>query len=300
MTLKFSTPLWTALVTPFNTNNEIDFSSLEVLLQRQEKAKNGVVLIGSTGEGLALTTQEKKKIVSFATSLNLNIPLMVGVGGFQLEEQLHWLEFCETQKIHAYLLLTPLYAKPGIEGQFHWFKSLMDHVKKPCMLYNVPSRSAIKLHHETLQKLSHHPNLWAVKEASGSLEEFAKYRLDAPHIEIFSGDDGLTPFFASLGAKGLVSVASNAWPLATHRFVECSLKGEHQGLFPLWNEVSSALFASSNPVPVKHLLHEQKLIPTDLLRAPLSSKDLVSRNDLMNVDKKVRSWLKEKFGEEEC
>lgn len=285
------TALYTAIVTPFRFNGEIAFAEMEKLLLDQERAGNGIVVLGSTGEGLALTEEERKKIVSFTSDLRLQVPVLVGVSGFQLPQTLEFLRFCEGQEgIDGYLMPVPLYAKPGSQGQQEWFMSMLQAVKRPCMIYNVPSRAGVKLAPEALKAISAHPNAWAVKEASGSLTEFSAYRAAAPAMAFFSGDDALLPEFVKLGAVGLVSVASNAWPEATQRYVQLCLGGKAAATQPLWQEASDSLFVASNPVPVKALLKLQGRIDLVRVRAPLSERDLVSTSQLEDMDQKINQW----------
>ena len=105
--------LWTALVTPFESHGIIDFESLDSLIRRQQAAGNGVLLLGSTGEGLALDTEEKKQVVIYAAGMDVKVPIMVGVGGYKLEKQLKFIEECDLCPVDAYLLVAPLYSKPG-------------------------------------------------------------------------------------------------------------------------------------------------------------------------------------------
>ncbi|HBQ58316.1 MAG TPA: 4-hydroxy-tetrahydrodipicolinate synthase, partial [Balneolaceae bacterium] len=162
---------------------------------------------------------------------------------------IHWLNEVEPD---ALLLVTPLYAKPGAEGQFEWFSELMAETELPCMLYNVPSRTGVKMHPSVPARLSQEfDNLMGVKEASGSVEEFKAFRQEAPDVKFYSGDDGMTPAFTKEGGVGLVSVAANAWPKATHKYVDLCRAGETEGLFPLWKNATDALFKAPNPVPVK-------------------------------------------------
>ena len=164
--------LWTAVVTPLNEKHQVDYETLTHIIKDQCEANNGLLILGSTGEALNITLDEKKKIVEHVIKLNPSSPVMVGVGGHQLQETMEWVNYLETQKIQAYLMVTPLYAKPGPIGQFQWFKSLMDVATKPVMLYNVPGRTAVALASEAVAQLSHHKNFWAIKEASGSVEKF--------------------------------------------------------------------------------------------------------------------------------
>lgn len=285
--------LWTALVTPMKDNGELDLDDLASLIHKQDEAGNGVLLLGSTGEGLALDLEDKKKVVKTASSLNIEVPLMAGLGGFNLREQLEWIEYCHEYKIDSFLLVTPLYAKPDLKGQTAWFKALLDAADKPCMVYNVPSRTGVKLHPEVLSELSGHPNLFGLKEASGSIDDYQEFRKAAPAFNIFSGEDALTPFMAMAGCSGLVSVASNVWPNETHRYVELCLEGKGPELLPLWQECTGALFIKSNPIPAKVLLKEKGWIKTSALRPPLTDEEITDELDLLKqADQRITDWYK--------
>ena len=284
-------PLWTALVTPFLENNQIDFVSLQQIAKAQAQAGNGLLLLGSTGEGLALTSDEQLSIVEFVCNLQLNTPLMVAVGGYNLAEQLNWVQRCNALNIDSYLLATPLYAKPGVVGQTQWFKALLDAANFPCMLYNVPSRSGIEIPIATVQNLQDHPNCWAMKEASGDLNKFLNYRQYCQNIELYSGEDAMLPYLVPAGAKGLVSVCANAWPVATKTYVELCLAGQTQAMFPLWNNAVDALFCVANPIPVKVLMQQQKAIGTAVLRPPLTHLELTDSTELLAFDEQINHWL---------
>ncbi|MDO6506118.1 4-hydroxy-tetrahydrodipicolinate synthase [Colwellia sp. 4_MG-2023] len=283
--------LWTALVTPFLENNQIDFTSLERIAIAQAEAGNGILLLGSTGEGLALTRDEQMSIVEFVCSLQLNTPLMVAVGGSNLAEQINWVDYCNQLPIDSFLLGTPLYAKPGVVGQTQWFKALLDAANFPCMLYNVPSRSGVEIPVETLQNLQNHPNCWAMKEASGDLHKFLNYREQCPGVALYSGEDAMMPYLVPAGAKGLVSVCANAWPQATQTYVQLCLVGQTNTMFPLWNRAVAALFCVANPIPVKMLMQQQQNIKTPILRAPLTHLELTDNTELLAFDEKINQWL---------
>jgi 4-hydroxy-tetrahydrodipicolinate synthase len=287
------TQLYTALVTPMKENGDIHLDDLASLIHRQDDAGNGVLVLGSTGEGLALSLEEKKQVVKTASSLNIDIPIMVGVGGFNLRSQIEWIEYCHEFEIDAFLLVTPLYAKPGPQGQIRWFNALLDAADKPCMLYNVPSRTGTKMSPLILKELAGHPNFKAVKEASGSIDDYQSYRKTAKEIAFYSGDDGLLPFFAMAGCDGLVSVASNVWPKATHQYVDWGLDGRGPELLPLWQECTDALFSGPNPVPAKVLLHEKGWIENSTLHPPLTEEDVEDISVLKNADNMIQQWYKE-------
>ena len=272
-----------------NDDSSIDFISFEKLLREQEAAGNALTVLGSTGEALNINADERREILQFVSSLKLKVPIMVGVGGFNLAEQLSWIKRLNEFEFEAYLLVVPLYAKPGIYGQYGWFKALLDAAAKPCMLYNVPGRTAKILEYETVEMLKNHRNFWAIKEASGSEEEFAKYAAAAPQARMMSGDDPMLPAFSKLGAKGVVSVAANIWPTATNKYTSQCVDGvfiDHE----LWDAATKALFTASNPIPVKTLLHKLGRIASPQLRLPLSAKDMPSLDTLMELNDKIIKW----------
>lgn len=285
-------PLWTALVTPFNPDMSVDYTSLENLIKEQVSANNGLLVLGSTAEALNISLEDKKRIVEFVIKLGPKAPLMIGVGGHELEQTKEWVNWLETQKIDAYLMVTPLYAKPSHEGQYHWFKTLMDLSSKPVMLYNVPGRTGTSLSLKAVQRLETHRNYWAIKEASGNVEQFKKYLEASSNKPVFCGDDGLFPEFAANGSCGLVSVASNVWPKETHAYVlQCLDKSfdAHE----LWQKASASLFISSNPIPAKRLLWEEKRIANKTMMPPLHEADLDDASVLIESSQKVRKWFKE-------
>lgn len=282
--------LWTALVTPFDQHRDVDYNTLTKLVRDQEAAHNGILLLGSTGEGLALTQKEQQAIVEHVCQLKPAVPLMVAVGGSNLKQQIEWVNYCNTLPIHSFLLGSPLYAKPGTIGQTHWFESLLNASAHPCMLYNVPGRSAVSIPVATIQNLQNNKNLWALKEASGSIAQFEAYRQAAPNLAIFSGDDALMPYFAQAGAKGLVSVAANAWPEQTHEFVKRSLSGQHPNLFAQWSNAINSLFAVANPIPVKVLMHLQGRLSSPQLRPPLTHLELTQTDCITTANNTILSW----------
>ncbi len=282
--------LWTALVTPFDQHGDVDYNTLTKLVSDQEAAHNGILLLGSTGEGLALTLKEQQAIVEHVCQLKPAVPLMVAVGGSNLKQQIEWVNYCNTLPIHSFLLGSPLYAKPGAIGQAHWFESLLNASAHPCMLYNVPGRSAVSIPVATIQNLQNNKNLWALKEASGSIAQFEAYRQAAPNLAIFSGDDALMPYFAQAGAKGLVSVAANAWPAQTHEFVKRSLSGQHPNLFAQWSSAINSLFAVANPIPVKVLMHLQGRLSSPQLRPPLTHLELTQTDCITTANNTILSW----------
>lgn len=284
-------PLWTAVITPMNSDGTVDYESLGKVLDQQVEANNGILILGSTGEALNLDLYERQKILDYLKEKKPNAPITCGVGGSNLEEQIKWIEHLETLPIDAYLLVVPLYAKPGDEGQYQWFKALMDKSSRPCMLYNVPSRTGKPMSFSAVEKLNSHKNFWAIKEASGSVDEFKKYvEAAGANGRVYSGDDGLLPAFAPHGCKGLVSVAANSWPKETNKYVRDTLSGELTEA-KMWEDCSNALFVASNPIPVKWLMAKKGDIKGDTLRAPLTIDDMCNTDEVQEADKKITEWF---------
>ena len=288
-------PLWTAIVTPMNEDSSVDYPTFEKILREQEAAKVAVVILGSTGEALNLNKDECKKVLEFGLNLNLKVPVMTGIGGFNQKDTLEYVTYLNSlSALDAYLVVTPLYAKPGEHGQTEWFKAILDKASRPCMLYNVPSRTGVKMNFNAVKNLANHKNFWAIKEASGSVEDFKQYVSCAPKARIYSGDDGMVPDFKPNGCVGLVSVASNAWPVETRAYVVKTLEGKlSTAEADLWKKACDTLFIAANPVPVKNLMHAQGKIKTNVLRSPLNHKDLADNTLVLDADKKIKSWFKE-------
>jgi 4-hydroxy-tetrahydrodipicolinate synthase len=280
-----SKTVWTALVTPFLPTGEIDFDSFKALLQEQEKAGCGLLVLGSTGEALAQNGQDKKEVIDFVVAQSLSVPIMVGVGGFDLPEQLAWVRYCN-DKVDTFLLAMPMYAKPGVKGQIAWFKALLDAAHKPCMLYNIPSRAGMDMSPEVLSAVSGHKNLWALKEASGSTEHFKAFTQANPNVAMFSGEDAMMEVLAPLGAQGLVSVAANVWPEVTLSYVAKCLQHQSADYF-VWKKAIQSLFSASNPIPAKALLAHHNRITHNTVRPPLAAEDLPSLDALLHAEKQL-------------
>ncbi len=287
--------LWTAVVTPLLDNGAVDFESLTKVVNEQIEAQNGLLILGSTGEALNLSLPIRKTIIEHVVKMKPAMPIMVGIGGNLLEEQKEWMTYLSTLPVHSYLLVTPHYAKPGAKGQHDWFKALMDHSTRPCMLYNVPGRTGIAMATEAVTRLNTHKNFWAIKEASGSVEKFKEYLAAAGGKQVFCGDDALMPDFAMAGSAGLVSVASNAWPKETNLYVQQCLTKTFDAK-ELWTKAANSLFVASNPVPVKRLMFERGTIHTPRMAAPLTHEDMSSAAPVMEAQEQVTRWYNSQKG----
>ena len=290
--------LYTALVTPFTPDGTaVDLISLESILRMQSKAKNGILLLGSTGESLSLSQEEKKAIVNLACDMKLkgeiNTQIIIGVPSYNIDVALEWLSFTNDLPIDGYLMTTPIYTKPGIIGQTKWFEKLLENSNHSVILYNIPGRAGIKLHPEVVKNLSAHPRFVAIKDSGGTIEGLREYKIAAPEIAIFCGDDNMMNSMAAEGAVGLISVASNVWASEIKIYVENCLSIHTQKLSSNQilnlNKAFKALFSASNPIPIKALMKAVGIVRSDCLRLPLSREDLNSCDTLIGLHEQIHS-----------
>lgn len=281
--------LYTACITPFKEDGEIDFYSLEKIIRNQERSNNGILILGSTGESISLSNEERKSIAKFVSGLNLKTELILGIPSYNLKEALDFLKYTNDLKISGYLLTTPIYTKSGIIGQTKWFEKILEIAKYPCILYNIPSRSGIRLHNETVKNLYGHEKFIGLKDSGGTIDSLIEYKIVSPNLAIFCGDDNMMPAMASEGAIGLISVASNSWPDQTRKYVQMCLSG-YKFNSKLWWQASKALFTASNPIPIKALMKKIGLISSPHVRCPLDQEDLKSIDELMYFHDLISKW----------
>merc|ERR1712110_506848 len=171
--------------------------------------------------------------------------------------------------------------KPGIKGQTKWFEMILEKSFHPIMAYNIPGRVGVKLYNSVIKDLKSHPKLRAIKNSTNNIEDIINYKIAAPNISIYCGEDYLMPSMAIEGAEGLISVASNAWPNEIRNYVKKCLNLE-KFKDKFWWECCKSLFSTSNPIPIKALLKDINIINYDNVRTPLSMLDLKSRDLLLN------------------
>ena len=246
--------VYTALVTPFS-NGKIDWKAFETLLENQIAGKvAGVVPVGTTGESPTLSTEEHIQVIARTVEIiNGRCQVIAGTGANSTEEAIHLTREAKAAGADASLQVTPYYNKPTQEGIYRHFTTIADQTGLPVVLYNVPGRAGVPIATETIARLSSHPLMVAVKEAGGSVDRVSEI-LDLCDITVLSGDDSLTLPMMSVGARGIISVASNLIPGELTAMVEAALAGDfktareaHRKYYPLFRN----LFIESNPIPVK-------------------------------------------------
>jgi 4-hydroxy-tetrahydrodipicolinate synthase len=250
-----------ALVTPFDENLKVDYKALKKLLRHTAKGVDYYVVMGTTGESVTVTEEEKKKILGFIKANNeAGLPIVYGIGGNNTHQVCEAIASTDLEGIDALLSVSPYYNKPSQEGIFQHFKTVADASPVPVILYNVPGRTSSNLTAETTLRLAAHPNIIGIKEASGSMEQSMRIIRDMPKdFLLISGDDMLTVPLYAIGAKGVISVLANAYPVIFRKMKEFSFNGDigkaSRELFRLL-DINAPMYEESNPVGLKVLLSE--------------------------------------------
>ena len=262
-----------ALVTPFSENADIDYKSLKKLLNHTAKGVDYFVVMGTTGESVTVTAEEKKSILQFIRENNpKSLPLVYGVGGNNTQQVVDTIAQTDLRGVEALLSVSPYYNKPSQEGIYQHFKAIADSSPVPVILYNVPGRTASNITAETTLRLAVHPNIIGIKEASGNIEQCMRIARDKPRdFLLISGDDMMTVPLYAMGAKGVISVLANAYPVVFRKMKEFSFDGNYakaaQEAFKLV-DINPLMYEESNPVGLKVLLEELGIC-SGVVRLPL-------------------------------
>ena len=250
----------TAIVTPL-TESGIDYEQFGRLIDWQiEAGIDAIVAVGTTGEGSTLTDEEHKEAIKFCVEkVAGRVPVIAGTGSNDTAYAVSLTQYACEVGADAMLLVTPYYNKATQKGMIASFKAVADVSTKPCILYNVPSRTGCNLTPASVLELADHPNIVAIKEASGNVAQAERtLSLCGDKIYIYSGNDELTVPFLSIGAKGVISVAANIVPKEMQELCSDYFEGKYVesankqiSLIPLID----ALFSDINPVPIKEALN---------------------------------------------
>ncbi|HEX68327.1 MAG TPA: 4-hydroxy-tetrahydrodipicolinate synthase [bacterium] len=274
-----------ALVTPFR-NGKVDWEKLERLIEFHiEKGTDTLLPCGTTGESATLTHEEHKEVIKFVVEkAEGKIKVMAGTGSNSTDEALELSHYAKEVGADGILVITPYYNKPTQKGLYLHFEKIAREVDIPMVLYNVPSRTGVNLEAATVKDLAEIPNIVAVKEASGKMDQIMQI-ISFGTITVLSGDDSLTFPIMALGGKGVVSVAANIVPEKVKKMVDSALEGRweearklHYELYPLFK----VLFIETNPIPVKTALKEMGMIEEEL-RLPLAPMSEENREKLLTV-----------------
>lgn len=265
-----------ALVTPFNTNGSIDFATLESLVEFLiGSGVDYLVALGTTAESATMTAQEREDVLACVVKQNAGrLPIVVGIGGNNTAELIRSFSELNTQGIDAILSVTPYYNKPTQEGLYLHYKALDEKTPLPIILYNVPSRTGVNMSAQTTLRLARDcKNIIGIKEASGDLTQMCYILRDSPEgFAVHSGDDATAMHAVAMGAKGVISVAANAFP---KEFCEIINHARNSNMAEATKvqleliETIDALFCEGNPVGIKAALEIKGLCSREV-RLPLA------------------------------
>ena len=249
----------TALVTPFTAQGAVDYGALQALVARQTAAGvEGICSVGTSGESPTLTHEEHHKVIEKTIEFAAGkCRIVAGTGANSTAEAVSLTEAVIAMGgADACLQVTPYYNKPNSEGLYRHFMTVAD-LGLPVVLYNVPGRAGKEIPLDVVARLAKHPNIVAIKEAAGSVERVSAIKNLVPDFAVLSGDDSLTLPMISVGAQGVISVASNIIPKEMGDMVRAALAGDfaaardlHRRYYPLFHN----LFIDTNPVMVKEAL----------------------------------------------
>lgn len=250
--------LMTAMVTPFDSEGEVDLTEAERIAAYlvDEQGNDGIVVAGTTGESPTLTEGEKFALLdSVLSAVGERAAVVMGTGSYNTAESMAMTREAERRGAHGVMLVNPYYSKPGQEGLYQHFSAVAGETGLPVMLYNIAPRSAINLETETLLRLAARGNVVAVKEASGSIGQISEVCRRVPEgFRVYSGDDGITLPLLAVGGYGLVSVAAHLVGRELKEMILCfeGDPGRARALHHLVGGVVSAVFSAPNPGPVKY------------------------------------------------
>ncbi len=275
----------TAIVTPLNENG-IDFEAFGKLIDWQiVEGIDAIVVAGTTGEGSTLTDEEHKAVIKYCIDkVDGRVPVIAGTGSNDIAYAISLTEYACEVGADAMLVVTPYYNKATQKGLIKSFTAIADASTKPCILYNVPSRTGCNIKPQTCAVLAEHPNIVAIKEASGDISQVAEIaQLCGDKLDIYSGNDDQIVPLMSLGGKGVISVLSNILPRETsqmcHKFLESDINGAREMQLKYLPLISS-LFCEVNPIPVKAAVAAMGYCE-DYLRLPLTSMEDENRQKLL-------------------
>lgn len=281
----------TAIITPFK-NDRVDYKAFEKLINWQiEQGIDAIVAVGTTGEGPTLTDAEHREVIRFCVeTVAGRVPVIAGTGSNDIAYAISLTEYACQVGADAMLLVTPYYNKATQQGLIASFTAIADASTKPCILYNVPSRTGCNITPGTIAVLAEHKNIVAVKEASGNISQIAKIaQLCGDKLDIYSGNDDQIIPVLSLGGKGVISVLSNLLPKETSQLCHLYMEGNTQQALQMqldYLPLVDALFCEVNPIPVKAAMAAMGYCENQL-RLPLTPMEAKHEEVLLSLMKQA-------------
>jgi 4-hydroxy-tetrahydrodipicolinate synthase len=246
-----------ALTTPMDVDGGIDTVQLGRLIEfHLEAGTEGFVIAGTTGESATLSRDEHVQLIESVCELvGGRVPVIAGTGSNSTVQTLDLSQAVDRLSVSGFLIVTPYYNKPTQEGMYRHFSVVADAVERPVILYNVPARTGVDLHSDTVERLASHGNITAIKEATGELGRVATLRKGCgSEFSLLSGDDATACEFMLGGGNGVISVTANVVPAKMRALCDLACSGDRIQAEHIDGQLSAlhqALFAESNPIPVK-------------------------------------------------
>ena len=266
----------TALITPFK-NGKLDTACYEYLIKRQiAQGIDAVVPVGTTGESATLSHAEHKECIEIAVAVckGTNVKVIAGAGSNATHEACDIAKHAQAVGAHGILSVAPYYNKPTQNGLYEHYKAIAQSVDIPVMLYNVPGRTGVDIEADTAIKLFDDiKNIYAIKEATGSLERAIELNSKRADFCVVSGDDAIDFPMLANGAKGIISVTANLLPNYKSKLVKCVFEGDYDTARAINNELyalNKVMFCESNPIPIKAAMYLAGLMDTLEYRLPLT------------------------------
>ncbi len=280
---------YVALITPFKDNGELDEDKIRELVNYHiENGTAGIVPCGTTGEAPTLTFTEHEKVIKIVVEeVRGRIQVIAGAGSNNTDRAVELTKYAKRLGADAALSTCPYYNKPSQRGLYEHYKKIAEEAGFPVMLYNVPGRTGVNIEAETVARLSEIPEIVAIKEATGSLEQMIRIQdLCGDRIEILSGEDHLILPMLSIGAKGVVSVVANIMPQEMGNLISSFLNKDFDRAYKLHTDlydVSRNMFIEGNPVTVKTAMKILGMMDNDNVRLPLLPSEDKTYRKLENL-----------------
>jgi 4-hydroxy-tetrahydrodipicolinate synthase len=279
-----------ALVTPFTETLAVDYKALKKLLQHTAKGVDYYVVMGTTGESVTCSDEEKAKVLQFVKENNpKGLPIVYGIGGNNTAHVIEEIKAGDLRGVTAILSVSPYYSKPSQEGIYRHYKAVADASPVPVVLYNVPGRTGSNVTAETTLRLAQHKNIIGIKDACGSMEQFLKIAKEMPKdFLLLSGDDMWALPLYALGGKGVISVLANAYPQTFKKIKDYAFAGSFpKGALEQAKllEINGPMYEEANPVGIKYVLSKMGIIAPHV-RLPLAgpSEGLKTKIDRLMAD----------------
>jgi 4-hydroxy-tetrahydrodipicolinate synthase len=282
-----------ALITPFKTDQSVDFEALTRIVNHViDNGADFLVVLGTTSEAPTLSVEEKKLVISTILKANNGrLPILLGMGGNNTQAVIDAIKVQDFTGIQGILSVVPYYNKPNQRGMKAHFEAIADASPVPVVVYNVPGRVGVNLQAATCVEMAKHPNIIAVKEASGNLQQIMEILRDKPaDFDVISGDDGITQPLMALGATGVISVAANAYTKPFSRMMDAMKEGRTEEALRLHYamlRMNQLIFADGNPAGIKCLMNHMGLCE-NMLRLPLVSVNEKVEADIIEEWKQLK------------